>query len=102
MLILKPSKIHGIGVFTTRPIKHGQKLPLFGATDLKLRKKATGFQRRYSVKNEQGWHGPTDFHQMSIGWYLNDGGTKSNVTDERSLKFIRAGEELLIDYKTLY
>ena len=104
MLILKASKIHGVGVFTTTPIRKGQRIDLFDKKDWRLRRKVTGYQRRYYVNGEGGYHCPANFHRMSIGWYLNHAG-KSNVAmngmTARAARYIRAGQELTVNYEEL-
>lgn len=104
MLILKASKIHGVGVFTTVPIKKGQKIDLFKRQDWQFLRKPKGYQRRYSVKGEGGWHCPADFHRMSIGWYLNHSKQSNVVMDgmtARASAYIRAGQELTVNYSKL-
>ena len=53
-LILKPSKIHGVGVFAVKPIKKNKDIPLFHKTDWKIIKKPYGLERRYCTKCEYG------------------------------------------------
>lgn len=104
MLILKASPIHGVGVFTTTAIRSGQRIPLFAVEDWRLRQKVTGYKRRYSVKAPDGWHGPANFHRMSIGWYTNHS-TRPNVVMDgmfaTATRHIKAGTELTLDYDKL-
>lgn len=111
MLVLKPSKIQGVGVFTTTKIRKGERPPLF-ARDWVFRKKCTGRQRHFCVPTKLGgYYCPKNYHRMSIGWYLNDAPTHinglrtrpncSSGTYPRALRHIQAGEELTIDYGKL-
>jgi SET domain-containing protein len=107
MLILKPSKIEGIGVFTTTRIKKGVLPPLFVSKDWVLRRMApTGYERRFCLYDEarEGYWWPRSFYQMNIGWYLNHS-TNPNCSSSihpKTLRFIEAGEELTIDYRLLH
>lgn len=104
MLILKASKIHGVGVFTTAAIRKGQRIPLFKYSDYKFRRKVKGYQWRYSIKHDGGWSGPADFHRMSIGWYLNHA-KQHNVAmsgmTAKATRYIKAGQELTVNYEQL-
>ncbi|MFA6242688.1 MAG: SET domain-containing protein [Candidatus Hydrogenedentales bacterium] len=99
VLILKPSRIHGVGVFTTAAIRKGTKLPLFERGDWKCVRRVTGVLRRYCPVKKYGYYAPRNVHRMSIGWYLNHG-KKPNVDARnwRALHYIPAGKELAIDY----
>ena len=103
MLILKPSQIHGVGVFTTWAIRKGTKVQLFTPRDWIHAAQVRGAQRRYCpTAKGGGFYAPRDFHRMSIGWYLNHS-THPNVDARcntwRALRFIRPGQELTIDYQ---
>ncbi len=108
MLVLKPSKIEGVGVFTTRSIRKGAKLPLFDDADWRLirrpRPEERELVRRFCLADEQGYHAPADWNRMSIGWYLNHA-DEPNVEHQayvyRAARSIRPGEELTVDYDTL-
>jgi SET domain-containing protein len=111
MLILQPSPIHGVGVFSRKRIKKGAALPLFAKNDLTVRKHASPIERHYAVhytpKNRigskpLGWHCPKDFHRMSIGWYTNHS-NRPNVETRtwKALRDIKKGEEITIDYNAL-
>ena len=110
-LILQPSPIHGVGVFSRKQIKTGTVLPLFAKGDHSVRKYASAIERHYAVhytaKNRivskpLGWHCPKDFHRMSIGWYTNHS-KRPNVETRtwKALRDIRKGEEITIDYDRL-
>jgi SET domain-containing protein len=105
-LILKPSAIDGIGVFTLTPIKKGDKAPLFADDDTKVISRQENARlpkayARYHVPDAaEKWWGPVDYHRLSIGWYLNHS-SQPNIdaaADFTALRAIRAGEELTIDY----
>jgi hypothetical protein len=101
-LILKPSPIQGVGVFTLRKIKKGEKVDLWHSRDYKFRKSCSRAERRYCIKDKHGWHGPLDFHRMSIGWYLNHSESpRLSVPDYRALQNIERGQELTINYRHL-
>lgn len=105
MLILKPSLIHGVGVFTTEPIKRGEKLPLFAPSDWQfIQRLPSGWERRYCVMTGEeggGYYAPKDFHQMSIGWYLNHAKNPNVSLKWIVLRTIKQGEELTINYEGL-
>jgi hypothetical protein len=103
MLVLKPSKIHGVGVFTTTALKRGTRLPLSAQTrDWRLVPTVRGFLSRYCTRSKDGCiYAPKDPHRMSIGWYMNHSARPNTVTtndDWRIGRNVRAGEELTIDY----
>jgi len=102
MLVLKPSKIQGVGVFTTTKLKQGATPPLFNR-DWVFRKRCTGRQRHYCVATKGGYWCPRNYHRMSIGWYLNhsDAPNCSSATPPKTLRHIQAGAELTIDYNKL-
>ncbi len=109
-LILKPSKIDGIGVFANKSIIKGAKL----YWDRKIRRIRIDEAKkdklmyemcdRYCVETEKEYHCPTNFQHMSIIWFLNHS-KKSNLTKGKdhwfSKKEIKKGEELTIDYDEL-
>lgn len=102
MLILKPSGIHGVGVFTVRKIRRGEKVSLWRPRDYKFRSTVSIVERRFCIPDKNGWHGPANFLAMSIGWYLNHS-SKPNLKIRRwvALRDIARGEELTIDYSKL-
>ena len=105
-LILKPSLIEGVGVFTLTPIKKGDRVPLFEKDNSAIvsRKENARLPKAYAryhvPDSEEKWWGPEDYHRMSIGWYLNHSATPNvDVADNyRALRRIAAGEEITIDY----
>lgn len=105
-LILKPSSIEGVGVFTLSPIRQGDRVPLFEVDDSTTISRSENAElpraySRYHVPDaEERWWGPSDYHRMSIGWFLNHSRTP-NVdvrNNYAALRDIAVGEELTIDY----
>jgi SET domain-containing protein len=105
-LILKPSLIEGVGVFTLTPIKKGDRVPLFKKDDSTIisRRENVRLPQEYSryhvPDRDENWWGPIDYHRMSIGWYLNHSTTPNidAVDDFVALRRIKIGEELTINY----
>lgn len=108
MLLLKPSRTHGIGVFTTKAIRRGARLALFARTDWRFVEDPKGEElascRRFGVQEGDGFHCPERWDRMSIGWYLNHS-IRPNVRisgmTARATRAIRGNEELTVDYGTL-
>jgi SET domain len=108
MLLLRPSRAHGIGVFTTRAIPSGGRLALFAPADWRFVRHPKGEELdlclRFAVPEGDGFHCPRRWDCMSIGWYLNHS-SRPNVRifgmAARALRAIRAKEELTVDYDTL-
>ena len=108
--ILKSTK-HGIGVFAAHDIKKDIYLRLFGNELLSgdvpaLRKKedVPEIFRQYCIDRPKGIICPGDFGRMEIGWYLNHSKTPNAYHRNYkyySLRHIKAGEEITIDYNTL-
>jgi len=106
--VLGQSRIQGIGVFVTHPIEKGTRLRLFAGEKSRFLKsfpidKESNYHH-YCIKSPGGWHCPSDFGKMAIGWYLNHS-NKPNIFHKRYTYFakrnIEAGEELTVDYQTL-
>ncbi len=115
MLVLRPSPIQGVGVFTTEPIRQGGHVRLWQADDWRFIPFAdaerdpelVAARETYCVTHASGYCCPLDFHRMSIGWYMNHS-DQPNVTHRREENFeyyaardIEAGEEILCDYRSL-
>jgi hypothetical protein len=115
MLVLKPSPVHGIGVFTTGLIASGAHLRLWQHDDWRFitfaeaQNDADVWAMRdiYCVTDGTGYHCPLDFHRMSIGWYMNHS-DRPNVWSSKELNFeyyavrdLQPGEEIFCDYRTL-
>lgn len=98
-IILKPSPIHGVGVFTLIRWDQGDKLPFFRdwtPTHCPLSR----IELSYSYKENGYIFKPSNWHRMSICWYLNHSETPN--VDAKSLKCLRdiaPDEELTIDYR---
>jgi SET domain-containing protein len=108
MLLLRPSRRHGVGVFTTRAIPGGMRLALFAPKDWRFVRDPTGEElvlcRRFGVQEGDGFHCPKRWDRMSIGWYLNHS-SRANVRivsmEGHATRAIRANEELTVDYGSL-
>ena len=113
MLVLRPSPVHGVGVFTTAAIMEGEHLRLWQEDDWRF----VPFERAddepdvrelrdiYCVTGPDGYHCPQDFHRMSIGWYMNHADTPNvryrDNYEYYAVRDIAAGEEIFCDYRTL-
>ncbi len=109
-LILKPSKIEGIGVFANRDLPKGTIVPW----DKKERKisiqKAKKNKRlyekceRFGIEKEKYYVCPKNFLKMSVIWFINHS-TKPNMKRTKrgfiTTRKIRKGKELTIDYRKL-
>jgi SET domain-containing protein len=115
MLLLRPSPIHGIGVFTTAPIARGERLDLWDGDDWRLVDDAEAeadaavraLRDIYCVRVGGGYMCPLAFNRMSIGWYMNHS-DDPNAWSSPALNFeyyasrdISPGEEILCDYRRL-
>ena len=115
ILRLKPSGIHGIGVFTDHliPKKTDIHNLLFEKNDYKFwwasetDKRTIKLLQRYGIKDGKlGYHGPTYLNRMSVGWFLNHSDNpNASRLDKKwryyALRDIKPGEEITIDYQTL-
>ena len=108
MLVLRPSRRHGVGVFTTKFIQAGAKLRLFYPDDWKFVQRPRGEElemcRRHGVRELEGFHCPRFWERMSLGWYLNHSARPNVVIAglrARALRAVRADEELTVDYSLL-
>lgn len=109
------SKIHGIGVFAIAPIGAGVQLfgPERGAIRAVPAEVVDGLgeaEKRlyldFCVPHGGSYHAPSSFNEMTIAWYLNHA-ERPNVActqDEGfiTLRAVKAGEELTIDYRAFY
>jgi SET domain-containing protein len=106
--VLRPSPIHGIGVFAVHTIKKNTKLRLFARDDgIRYLKSSSRLEAMlsYCIPIEDGYYMcPADFGRMSVGWHLNHSDTP-NAFHKNYIYYagrdIRAGEEITIDYETL-
>ena len=114
---IKPSEIHGVGVFAICDIPKGTKLFPEDESEiiwmkksaLKLDEMPQEIRQLYDqfclIKNKGETYGcPKSFNLMTIAWYLNHSKTP-NVGCDRDYTFyalrdIKKGEELTADYQT--
>lgn len=107
-LVLRVSSLvdAGVGVFTQRAVRKNATLPsLFSSEDAVVTKHPTRMQREFGVKEGLWWTCPKDPTRMCIGWYLNHSASpnlKMGRIHFQAVRDIKAGEELFIDYRTLY
>lgn len=105
--VLKPSPIHGVGVFATHDIPKGTRV--FGEQTnyrwYKLDNLPFELRKYCQLLKEDEVRGPERFDRMEIDWYLNHS-NDPNVAEIKedywiAVRDIKAGEELLIDYNQL-
>lgn len=105
--ILKPSGNLGIGVFATYDIKKGSQLFDIETSYRKLSIKniPKEFQKYCVFLNDEECICPERFDRMEIGWFINHSSTPNCTKNTNnkiiSIKDIRAGEEVFIDYNEL-
>jgi len=107
---LKPSAIHGVGVFANHDIDAGTRLDMFEEDTRFLPAAPSDAAKRLldtlSVAGEDG-HGyycPRNFTSVAVGWYLNHSDNpNAGHTDWEyfALRSIKHDEEITIDYRTL-
>jgi SET domain-containing protein len=110
---LKPSRIHGIGVFAIRDIPKGTYV-FSGDNDEMVWVKASGtnhlekevkkLYRDFCVSRDGKYGCPKNFNLLTPAWYLNHS-KKPNMTADKNYDFystrrIKKGEELTVDYET--
>ena len=110
-LILRASKIEGVGVFVTHTLALGAEL--FGDWILssKIYKKedlhALGELRKFLCHYKGDYIGPAHWDYLHISWFLNHSenpniGVVGGVDGKYiTLREIQTGEELLIDYNQI-
>ena len=113
---LKPSKIHGVGVFAIRDIPNGTNIFIDDQSEIvwlkrsEIEKKSGEIRRLYDdfcvIKNDK-YGCPKGFNNLTVSWYINEpaAGQRSNVVscgkyDFVAARDIQAGEELTVDYST--
>lgn len=112
--ILKPSTVcEGVGVFICHAVAKGTRLRLFGdqMEDDIDRPRVLGREavpellRGYCVDDGERLLCPHDFGSMPVGWYVNHSDEPNAFQTDRkwfrALRDIVAGEEILLDYRTL-
>lgn len=110
---LKPSKIHGVGVFAIRNIKKGtymfpednQRIRWITEGQLKnLPSPLTKLYKDFAVIQGKRYGAPWHFDRLTTAWYLNHSKHPNVAIDKQfrfySLRFIRSGKELTVDYDT--
>ena len=111
---LAPSKIAGIGVFAIRDIPKNKKVfagetsKLVWYSKKEVEKLDPEIQRLYEdfcILEGDKYGAPDNFNNLSIGWFLNHNPRNPNIRCNRdceyvSLRPIKKGEELSVDYQT--
>jgi len=115
---IKPSKIHGVGVFAIRAIPQEASIfpdddaPIVWVKKDKIKRLRGEIRRLYEdfciIKDNGEIYGcPANFSLMTTAWFLNEplSGQKPNVGCRKDYTFyalrdIAAGEELTVDYLT--
>ncbi len=113
LVLLRPSKIEGIGCFCDIAIKKGETVRVWDGKDsewVPLKKAHASphaeFYKRMGIRNEGGYWAPKDFLVMSAGWYMNHSATPNLQSDDGdrtyyAVRDIKAGEELTMDYRRM-
>jgi hypothetical protein len=113
---LRPSNIHGVGVFAIRDIPKGTNIfsddrsELIWIKKTEVEGKSGEIRKLYDdfcvIKNDK-YGCPKEFNNLTISWYINEPaeGQKSNVLCSDEYDFVAArdiqsGEELTVDYST--
>ena len=108
---LRPSKIHGVGVFAIKDIRKGKKLFSHDLDELPWIKKDTlkrlpaelgRFYDDFAIFKDGRYGCPSNFNRLTMSWYLNES-KNPNVRCDKSYNFwtlrnVKAGEELTVDY----
>lgn len=104
-ILLKPSAIHGVGVFTERAIGSGEKLRIWEPGDWQCVGRPSGRLKIMCNRFSDGKYRPENFIRMSLAWYMNHSkepncrvGVGGHIV---SLRKIKRGEELTLNYKHL-
>ncbi|MEK6918075.1 MAG: SET domain-containing protein [Nanoarchaeota archaeon] len=109
-LVLKPSKIEGIGVFANSNIKNGTIFPydkkdrLIKIKDARKNKKLHQMCERYCVQREEDYLCPPSFQKMHVLWFLNHSKKPNLMKGKKCFiakKNITKGKEILVDYHNL-
>jgi SET domain-containing protein len=113
LVLLAPSKTHGVGCFTDHDISRGELVKCWDGKDSRWipEKKAhaspqVALIKRFGIRVRGGYWAPTDFLRMSAGWYMNHSATPNLLSDDGEVTYyaardIKAGEELTIDYRRM-
>jgi SET domain-containing protein len=109
---LKPSKIHGVGVFAIHLIPKGTnifyndttKMVWINKSEIKdLDKELKKLYQDFCIGKGNELGCPENFNSLTIGWYLNESKDNPNVRftkdfDCIAIRDIKEGEELLANY----
>jgi SET domain-containing protein len=110
---LKPSKIHGIGVFAIRDIPKGtyvfrgdddEMVWVKASSISRLEKETKKLYSDFCVTRNGQYGCPSNFNLLTLAWYLNDS-DKPNMAADKNYNFystrrIKKGEELTVNYDT--
>lgn len=110
---LKPSKIHGVGVFALRDIPKGtyvfhgddsEMVWVRASAISRLSKEAKKLYQDFCVTRDGQYGCPKNFNLLTLAWYLNHL-KRPNVAADKNYDFfttrkIKRGEELTADYDT--
>jgi len=110
---LRPSRVHGIGVFAIRRIRKGARLFKGDSDEMRwveeghlgrLPNEVRRLYMDFAVLKDGRYGCPTSFNRLTQSWYLNES-KKPNVICDEHLNFIAgrdisAGEELTVDYSS--
>ena len=115
--VLKPSPLGGIGVFATHDIPVGTKIfnHSYALRILNIKDIPQEFIKYCIYISEEECICPEQFDRMEIGWYINHSNTPNiaaeplalgidNLVNDHApytIKDIKAGDEILIDYNYL-
>ena len=116
-VMIRPSTIHGIGVFAIRDIPKGQRglfssgigewIPVSKKEIAELPPHAIDLVENYCLYDEENYFLPDyGFKVMDVSVYLNHSDTPNIISINdgeyfETIRDIEEGEELLIDYGTL-
>jgi SET domain-containing protein len=111
---IKPSKIHGVGVFAIREIPKdtyiftGDNSKMVWVDKSIIDKQDIEIKRLYDdfciIKGDK-YLCPDNFNNLNVGWYLNESKYNPNVRcdenyDFYALRDIKKDDELTVDYST--
>lgn len=110
---LKPSAIHGLGVFLLKPVRRGDLIWRFDARIDRVytQEEVNGFPAHMQdyVQTYSTWHAPTGLYVLcgDNGRFFNHSELPSTVSnaisfgEDRAARDLEAGEELTSDYRTI-
>lgn len=111
---LRPSKIHGIGVFAIRDIPKdtyiftGDNSKIVWVNKIEVDGQEPAIQELYNdfcIIQGSKYYCPDNFNNLNVGWYLNESKENPNVRcddnyDFYALRDIEKDEELTVNYST--